>query len=100
MKVKSDHRSKFTIYAIGRKKPEKYVEFIKLTLLSTCGLTAQLVEHRGLNPVEAMIFFRLLPSNNCLNWKFTAMITLHFNRLNSDQETKLSLIATPLALTE
>ena len=37
--------------------------------------TAQLVEHRtgvaevtGSNPVEALIFFRLLPSN-CLNWK-------------------------------
>ena len=37
--------------------------------------TAQLVEHRtgvaevtGSNPVEALIFFRLFPSN-CLNWK-------------------------------
>ena len=28
-------------------------------------------------PIEALIFFRLLPSN-CLSWKFTAMITLHF----------------------
>ena len=43
----------------------------------------QLVEHRtGIrevtrsNPVEALIFLRLLPSN-CLNYKFTAMITLH-----------------------
>ena len=40
-----------------------------------CGFIAQLVEHRtgiaevmGSNPVEALIFFRLLPSN-CLNWK-------------------------------
>ena len=40
-----------------------------------CGSTAQLGEHRtcvaevtGSNPVEALIFFRLLPSN-CLNWK-------------------------------
>ena len=40
-----------------------------------CGFTAQLVEHRtgvaevtGSNPVEALIFFRVLPSN-CLNWK-------------------------------
>ena len=40
-----------------------------------CGFIAQLVEHRtgiaevtGLNPVEALIFFRLLLSN-CLNWK-------------------------------
>ena len=40
-----------------------------------CGFIAQLVEHRtgiaevtGSNPVEALIFFRLLLSN-CLNWK-------------------------------
>ena len=40
-----------------------------------CGFTAQLVKHRtgiaevmGSNPVEALMFFRLLPSN-CLNWK-------------------------------
>ena len=32
----------------------------------------------GSNPVEALIFFRFLPSN-CLNWKFTTMITLHFH---------------------
>ena len=39
------------------------------------GSIAQLVEHRtgiaevtGLNPIEALIFFRLLLSN-CLNWK-------------------------------
>ena len=50
-----------------------------------CGFIAQLVEHRtgiaevtGSNPVEALIFFRLLLSN-CLNWKFTAMTTLHFH---------------------
>ena len=56
----------------------------KLTSLPMCGFIAQLVEHRtgiaevtGSNPVEALIFFRLLLSN-CLNWKFTAMITLHF----------------------
>ena len=40
-----------------------------------CGVIAQLVEHRtgiaevtGSNPVEALIFIRLLLSN-CLNWK-------------------------------
>ena len=40
-----------------------------------CRFIAQLVEQRtgntevtGSNPVEALIFFRLLPSN-CLNWK-------------------------------
>ena len=51
-----------------------------------CGFIAQLVEQRtgnaevtGSNPVEALIFFRLLLSN-CLNWKkFTAMIILHFH---------------------
>ena len=35
-------------------------------------------EVTGSNPVEALIFLRLLPSN-CLNWKFTAMISLHFH---------------------
>ena len=50
-------------------------EVNKLTSLPMCGFTAQLIEHRtgiaeftGSNPVEALIFFRLLPSN-CLNWK-------------------------------
>ena len=57
-----------------------------------CGFIAQLVEHRtgiaevtGSNPVEALNFFRLLLSN-CLNWKFTAMITLHFHKLMSHFE--------------
>ena len=60
-------------------------ELNKLTLLPMCGFIAQLVEHRtgieevmGSNPVEALIFFRLLLSN-CLIGKFTAMITLHFH---------------------
>ena len=50
-----------------------------------CGFIAQLVEHRtgiaevtGSNPVEALIFFRLLHSS-CLNWKFTAKITYHLH---------------------
>ena len=65
----------------GRKKGRYEVD--KLTSLPMCGFTAQLVEHRtgiaeviGSNPVEALTFFRLLPSNR-LN--FTAMITLHFH---------------------
>ena len=48
-------------------------ELNKLTSLPMCGFTAQLVEHctgiaevTGLNPVEALIFFKLLPSNNLL----------------------------------
>ena len=50
-------------------------EVNKLTSLPMCGFIAQLVEHRtgiaevtGSNPVEALIFFRLLLSS-CLNWK-------------------------------
>ena len=50
-------------------------ELSKLTSLPMCGFIAQLVEHRtgitevtGSNPVEALIFFRLLLSS-CLNWK-------------------------------
>ena len=50
-------------------------ELDKLTSLQMCGFTDEMVEHctgitvvMGLNPVEALIFFRLLPSN-CLNWK-------------------------------
>ena len=50
-------------------------ELNKLTSLPMCGFIAQLVEHRtgiaevtGSNPVEVLIFFRLLLSN-CLNWK-------------------------------
>ena len=57
----------------------------RLTSLPMCGFIAQLVEHRtgiaevtGSNPVEALIFFRLLYSN-CLNWKFTAKITYHLH---------------------
>ena len=51
------------------------MKFNTFTLLPMCGFTAQSVEHRtgiaevtGLNPIEALIFFRLLLSN-CLNWK-------------------------------
>ena len=47
----------------------------KQSKLPMCGFIAQLVEHRtsiaevtGSNPVEALIFFRLLLSN-CLSWK-------------------------------
>ena len=50
-------------------------ELNKLTSLPMCGFRTQLVEHRtgiaevtGSNPVEALIFFRLLLSS-CLNWK-------------------------------
>ena len=55
--------------------PHGRYELNKLTSLPMCGFIAQLVEHRtgiaevtGSNPVEALIFFRLLLSS-CLNWK-------------------------------
>ena len=63
------------------------------------GFLAQLVEHRigiaeitGSNLVEALILFKLLLSN-CLNWKFTAMIILHFQdiaMLISSSRSKLT----------
>ena len=64
----------FHIYLTSLHCTAKY-ELNKLTSLPMCGTIAQLVEHRtgiaevtGSNPVEALIFFRLLLSN-CLNWK-------------------------------
>ena len=64
-------------------------ELDKLTSLPMCGFIAQLVQHcngiaevTGSNPLEALIFFRLLLSN-CLNWEFTAMIILHFHLTRS-----------------
>ena len=97
MKVKlkihcEDHSSLSSMTATGKKKKKnqgfnvKYMndiislltgryELNKLTSLPMCGFIAQLVEHRtgiaevtGSNPVEALIFFRLLLSS-CLNWK-------------------------------
>ena len=72
----------FPIKAIGEKMPE----LNKLTSLPRCGFIAQLGEHRagiaevtGSNPVEALIFFFRLLLSSCLNWKVTAMITLHFH---------------------
>ena len=71
MKVKNDHRSKFSNLSNWKEEAGKK----KLTSLPMCGFIAQLVEQRtgnaevtGSNPVEALIFFRLLLSN-CLNWK-------------------------------
>ena len=61
-------------------------ELNKLTSLTMCGFIAQLVEHRtgiaevtGSNPVEALIFFRLLLSNclkleNLLWWSLFTFI--------------------------
>ena len=73
-----------------------------------CGFIAQLVEHRtgiaevtGSNPVEALIFFRLLLSS-CLNWKiycddhtplsqFVVSLTFHYN-ISFDLKTFLLLV--------
>ena len=61
-----------------------------------CGFIAHLVEHctgiakvTASNPVEALIFFRLLLSNY-LNWKkVTAMSILHFQFFYSRQAPNL-----------
>ena len=69
----------------------------QLTSLPMCGFIAQLVEHRtgiaevtGSNPVEALIFFRLLHSN-CLNWKFTAKITYHLQKIYCKRPSNIKL---------
>ena len=71
---RSSHMNYF-IYASRHFTPHGRYELNELTSLPMCGFIAQLVEHRtgiaevtGSNPVEALIFFRLLLSN-CLNWK-------------------------------
>ena len=72
MKVKSDHRSNFFFWL-------KSDLASNVLLLSSADRTShRFTEVTGSNPVEALIFFRLLPSN-CLNLKFTAMISLHFH---------------------
>ena len=62
LKVKSDHRSKFSYLSNWKE------ELNKLTSLPMCGFITQLVEHRtgiaevtGSNPVEALIFFQASP---------------------------------------
>ena len=64
MKVKNDDCSIFSNLSNWKE------ELNTLTSLPMCGFIAQLVEHRtgiaevmGSNPVEALIFFRLLLSN-------------------------------------
>ena len=68
-----------------------------------CGFIAQLVEHRtgiaevmGSNPVEALIFFRLLLSN-CLNWKIYCD---DHTSLSIDHFTVLCLVTWPLSGSE
>ena len=73
-----DHSSLSSTTAVQNElfhTPHGRHELNKLTLLPMCGFIAQLVEQRtgnagvtGSNPVEALIFFRLLLSN-CLIWK-------------------------------
>ena len=65
----------YFIYSAHHFTPHGRYELNKLTSLPMCGFIAQLVEQRtgnaevtGSNPVEALIFFRLLLSD-CLNWK-------------------------------
>ena len=96
MKVKNDHCAHSSTTAVQiwiisyiyftsfHSSPHGRYELNKLTPLPMCGFIAQLVEHRtgvaevtSSNPVEVLIFFRLL--SNYLNWKFTAMIIFHFH---------------------
>ena len=65
----------YFIYTSHHFTPQGRYKLNKLALLPMGGFIAQLVEHctgiaevTGSNPVEALIFFRLLLSN-CLNWK-------------------------------
>ena len=71
----------YFIYTSHHFTPHGRYELSKLTLFPMCGFIAQLVEQRignaevtGSNPVEALIFYRLLLSN-CLNWKKTVQLT-------------------------
>ena len=57
----------YFIYTSHHFTPHGRYELNKFTLLPMCGFIAQLAEHRtsaaevtGSNPVEALIFFRLL----------------------------------------
>ena len=76
----------YFIYIPHQFTPHGRYELNKLASLPMCGFITQLVEHRtgiaevtGSNPVEALIFFRLLLSN-CLNWKiYCDDIILHFD---------------------
>ena len=65
----------YFVYTSHHFTPHGRYELNKLTSLPMCSFIAQLVEQRtgnaevtGSNPVEALIFFRILLSN-CLNWK-------------------------------
>ena len=78
----------YFIYTSRHLTPHGRYELNKLTSLPMCGFIAQLVEHRtgiaevtGSNPVEALIFFRLLLSN-CLNWNLLrwSFFTLIYHR--------------------
>ena len=58
----------FPVQAIGRNKSEKYQCFNSVAPTQLVEHRTSIVEVTGLNPIEALIFFRLLPSN-CLNRK-------------------------------
>ena len=62
-----------------------------------CGFIAQLVEHRtgiaevtGSNPVEALIFFRLLLSNS-LNWKIYCDDHISLSKMKQQIPSEFSL---------
>ena len=96
--MKSDHRSKFSNLSnwkeeAWKKKIRASTGFEPVTspipVLPMCGFIAQLVEHRtgiaevtGSNPVEALIFFRLLLSNSRRSiYHFTITTEIHARSL-------------------
>ena len=69
-----------------------------------CGFIAQLVEHRtgiaevmGSNPVEALIFFRLLLSN-CLNWKIFCDDHTSLSNTSGAQKGKSQKVRSPTGI--
>ena len=93
----------YFIYTSRHFTPHGRYELNKLTSLPMCGFIAQLVEHRtgiaevtGSNPVEALIFFRLLLSN-CLHWKINCDDHSLLNVcLCSEVTTDLGLCSLPM----
>ena len=98
----------YFIYSTSLHCKRKY-ELNKLISLPMCGFIAQFVEHctgiaevTGSNPVEALIFFRLLLSN-CLNWKIycdgqsSLSVALLFKRTESALYVGESMFVTDAA---
>ena len=115
MKVKSDHRSKFSNLSDWREEAWKKIRastglnklgLNKLTSLPMCGFIAQLVEHRtgiaevtGSSPLEDLIFFQpssihLLKLENLLRWSLFTFMNVQCQR--STRWTKASRPCQPI----